>query len=30
MDYAETIAKAQDAVTVRRVYGEPTRRTAWR
>jgi len=23
MDYAETIAKAQDAVTVRRVYGEP-------
>ena len=23
MDYAETIAKAQDTVTVRRVYGEP-------
>jgi uncharacterized spore protein YtfJ len=23
MDYAETIANAQDAVTVRRVYGEP-------
>ncbi|HEX2415596.1 MAG TPA: spore germination protein GerW family protein [Thermoleophilaceae bacterium] len=23
MDYAETIAKAQDAVTVRRVFGEP-------
>ena len=23
MDYAETIAKAQDAVTVRRVYGDP-------
>lgn len=26
MDYAETIAKAQDAVTVRRVYGEPYQR----
>ena len=26
MDYAETIAKAQDAVTVRRVYGEPYER----
>jgi hypothetical protein len=23
MDYAETIAKAQDTVTVQRVYGEP-------
>jgi uncharacterized spore protein YtfJ len=26
MDYAETIAKAQDAVTVRRVCGEPYER----
>ena len=26
MDYAETIAKAQDAVTVRRVYGDPYER----
>jgi len=26
MDYAETIAKAQDAVTVRRVYGKPYER----
>jgi uncharacterized spore protein YtfJ len=26
MDYGQTIAKAQDAVTVRRVYGEPYER----
>ena len=26
MDYAETIANAQDAVTVRRVYGDPYER----